>query len=208
MLELSPTLNLLHNWTPRDQANLNDHDTDLGSSSPVFLPTVGGRHLLVQGGKDGQLHLLDRDRLDGTHGRRRPAGRRRAPGHLDPRRRPAAHRARGVDAPRSAPTCSSPTTAGTAAYAVTGGAHPHLSVAWQNRASGTSPVLAGGLLYVYDERDGTLDVYGPTSGARIATLRAATGHWNSPIVVGGRIILPVGSYHSGAGGGQLYIWHR
>ena len=40
---------------------------------------------------------------------------------------------------------------------VSGGAHPHLSVAWRNSAAGTSPVLAGGLLYIYDERNGTLD---------------------------------------------------
>jgi hypothetical protein len=81
-------------------------------------------------------------------------------------------------------------------------------VVWRNGASGTSPVLAGGLLYIYDESNGVLDVYNPVSGARVANLRAAPGHWNSPIVVGGRIILPVGSYHSGAGGGRIYIWHR
>jgi hypothetical protein len=207
VLELSPTLNLLHNWTPRDQANLNAHDTDLGSSSPVFLPTVGGRHLLVQGGKDGQLHLLDRDRLDGTTGGAGP----RVGGELQDVSTPGGGQlltAPAVWMHRGRVYLFVAEDSGTAAYLVSGGAHPHLSVAWRNGASGTSPVLAGGLLYIYDEADGSLDAYDPTSGARIATLGAATGHWNSPIVVGGRIILPVGSYHSGAGGGRLYIWHR
>ena len=207
VLELSPTLNLLHNWTPRDQASLNAHDTDLGSSSPVFLPTVGGRHLLVQGGKDGQLHLLDRDRLDGTTGGAGP----RVGGELQDISTPGGGQlltAPAVWTHRGRVYLFVAEDSGTAAYLVSGGAHPHLSVAWRNGASGTSPVLAGGLLYIYDEADGSLDVYDPTAGARIATLGAATGHWNSPIVVGGRIILPVGSYHTGAGGGKLYIWHR
>ena len=71
------------------------------------------------------------------------------------------------------------------------------------------PQAHRGLAYVEPKNERqTLDVYAPTSGARIATLPAAPGHWNSPIVVGGRIILPVGNYHSGAGGGRIYIWQR
>jgi hypothetical protein len=96
---------------------------------------------------------------------------------------------------------------GTAAYIVHGGAHPGLTRAWANSTPGTSPVLAGGLLYVYDEVDGALDVYAPGSGARLASLAAASGHWNSPIVVGGRIIEPVGNYQTHATSGELYIWH-
>jgi hypothetical protein len=125
VLELSPTLSLLHNWTPRNQARLNHSDTDLGSSSPVFLPTVGGRHLLVQGGKDGQLHLLDRDRLNGTSG---PAGPRTG-GELQ-----------NISTPGGGELFTAPVVwrhtgrvylfvadgSGTAAYLVSGGAHPHL----------------------------------------------------------------------------------
>ena len=66
-------------------------------------------------------------------------------------------------------------------------------VAAQNATPGTSPVLAGGLLYVYDEQDGSLKVYEPTHLRLLDSLPAATGHWNSPIVVGGRIILPEGN---------------
>lgn len=201
VLELSPSARLLHNWTPRDQQSLNDSDTDVGSTAPALV-TVGGRHLAVQGGKDGRLRLLDLDRLDGTGG---PAGPRTggelqtlpSPGGAQVFTAPAVWRTLVFVADDS----------GTTAFAVRGGARPHLSVAWQSSTGGTSPVLAGGLLYVYDEQGGGLDVYAPASGRRLATLRAGGGHWNSPIVAGGRIVLPVGSYHDHAASGEIYIWH-
>ena len=69
MLELSPDASvLLHNWTPTNQAALNASDTDLGSTAPALLPTYQRRRLAVQGGKDGVLHLLDLNRLNGTTG--------------------------------------------------------------------------------------------------------------------------------------------
>ena len=78
---------------------------------------------------------------------------------------------------------------------------------WQNGTAGTSPVLAGGLLYVYDQQGGALNVYAPASGRLLRSLPAASGHWNSPIVVGGRIILPVGNGNDHATSGELYIYH-
>lgn len=68
-------------------------------------------------------------------------------------------------------------------------------------------VVATGLLYVYDENGGALEVYAPATGRRLASLRAQSGHRNSPIVAGGRIILPVGSYHSQSTQGTLLIYH-
>lgn len=47
-------------FTPANQAVLNRDDADLGSSGPVLLP---GTHLLVAGGKEGRIYLLDRDDL-------------------------------------------------------------------------------------------------------------------------------------------------
>ncbi|MBV8430386.1 MAG: PQQ-binding-like beta-propeller repeat protein, partial [Solirubrobacterales bacterium] len=67
VLELSPNAaRLLHNWTPRDQAQLNSGDTDLGSTAPALFPASRGYRLAVQGGKDGMLHLLNLNALDGT----------------------------------------------------------------------------------------------------------------------------------------------
>ncbi len=207
VLELTPGASrLLHNWTPPNQAQLSSSDTDLGSTSPAILPTFHGYRLAVQGGKDGRLHLLDLQRLDGTA---RGAGPRLG-GELDETSSP------GGGQVLTAPAVWShggrdylfvATDSGTAAYVLADPGHPRLRVAWQNASGGTSPVLAGGLLYVYDENDGQLQVRNPVSGVELRALPVATGHWNSPIVVGGRIILPTGSYHGSSPTSVIDIYH-
>ena len=67
-------------------------------------------------------------------------------------------------------------------------------------------VVAGGLLYVYDPDGGGLRVLRPTTGALVATLPAGAGHWNSPIVVDGRIALPEGDANKHRLTGVLDIW--
>jgi hypothetical protein len=76
---------------------------------------------------------------------------------------------------------------------------------WSNGNAGTSPVVAGGLLYVYDP-GGALRVYDPATGHLVATLDAGRGHWNSPIVVDGRIALPEGSANDHATSGVIDVW--
>jgi hypothetical protein len=97
---------------------------------------------------------------------------------------------------------------GTAAYVLRLGRGARLQTVWENGTAGTSPVLAGGLLYVYDEQGGSLDVYSPTNGHRLASLSASDGHWSSPIVVGGRVVLPVGgSTADDRTSGEIFIYH-
>jgi hypothetical protein len=67
-------------------------------------------------------------------------------------------------------------------------------------------VVAGGLLYVYDPA-GHLDVYAPKTGRRLASYTARRGHWNSPIVTDGRVVVPEGSANDHALSGTLDIWH-
>jgi hypothetical protein len=99
------------------------------------------------------------------------------------------------------------TGAGTGAYVLTGGARPRLSSVWQNGSGGTSPVVAGGLLYVYDP-GGSLKIYEPGSGRLLRSLDAAGGHWSSPIAVGGRVVLPTGGSTSDtASSSQVFIYH-
>ena len=52
-------------FTPFNQADLEAADRDLGSSGVVLLPdqASGTAHLLVTGGKEGRLYLLDRDSM-------------------------------------------------------------------------------------------------------------------------------------------------
>ncbi len=66
-LKLSPSNTLVDYFTPFNQQALSDVDLDLGSGGPVILPdSVGSAthpHLLVAGGKEGRIYLLDRDNL-------------------------------------------------------------------------------------------------------------------------------------------------
>jgi hypothetical protein len=202
-VELSHSLRLLHNWTPRNQQSLNQSDNDLGSTEPALLPVIDGLHLAVQGGKDGILRLLNLRRLDGTtHGAGpRTGGQLQeidSPGSTDVFTQPAVWRHRGHI------YVFVTTGGGTGAYEL--GANHRLFVAWKDSEPGTSPVLAGGLLYVYDP-GGRLVVRNPVTGQRLASLAARAGHWNSPIVVGGRIILPVGNDNDHLTRGKLFIYH-
>jgi outer membrane protein assembly factor BamB len=207
VLELAPDAShLLHNWTPTNEAELNANDIDLGSTFPALLPNRGGPPLAVQGGKDGILKLLNLDRLDGISG---PAGPRLG-GQLQELPDPGStdmFTTTAVWVHRGRTYAFVATSSGTADYALHSGKHPRLSVKWSNGNGGTSPVLAGGLLYVFNT-GGRLDVYVPGTGHLVGSLATGTGHWNSPIVVGGRIILPVGDAndptHSPR---ELYIWH-
>ena len=99
------------------------------------------------------------------------------------------------------------TGSGTAAYVLTGRSRPRLRMVWQNGSAGTSPVVAGGLLYVYDP-GGALKIYQPGSGRELRSLDASAGHWSSPIVISGRILLPTGgSTEDNASSSELFIYH-
>src|SRR5262249_41458060 len=54
------TLQVLDWYTPTNARQMNDADQDLGGSSPLVLPSIGGRQMLVVTGKDGDVYLLDR----------------------------------------------------------------------------------------------------------------------------------------------------
>lgn len=207
VLELSPdAARLLHNWTPTDQAALDRGDIDLGSASPAILPTFHGRRLAVQGGKDGRLHLLDLARLNGTTSGAGPGlggelGETATPGGGELLTAPAVWSDGGRIYLFAA------TAAGTAGYELVDSGHPRLRTEWSDSTAATSPVIAGGLLYAYDEEQGTLVIRRPQTGALLRSIAVPAGHWNSPIVVGGRVILPTGSYHDSSSTSALVILH-
>lgn len=203
VIELNlPGLDLRQSFTPVNQAQLNSSDSDLGSSAPVLL---GGDRVLVAG-KDGVMRVLVLSRLDGhppsgARARVHPLGgevqRLSVPGGSQLFTAPAVWRRRGHT------TVFLADEAGTAAYIMRAG---HLFRAWQNGISGTSPVMAGGLLYVYDPAAGAVEVYRPASGRPIARLASEPGHWNSPIVVDSHVVVPVGNGNDHRTSGRLEIF--
>ncbi|HTE46585.1 MAG TPA: PQQ-binding-like beta-propeller repeat protein [Gemmatimonadaceae bacterium] len=181
VLELnSDATQLLGNYTPSNTDALNASDADLGSTSPVLLDNG----VVAQGGKDGKIRLLTWPSMRGTTGHKgaesemvsTPSGDR-------------LFTAPAVMRSGSATWLFAADNGGTTAWTVSGG---HLTSVWHNGNGGTSPLVAAGLLYVYDP-GGHLRVYDPTTGRALATLDVGAGHWNSPIVVDGKIALPEGN---------------
>jgi hypothetical protein len=195
LIELTlPDLHLVQAYAPTNQAMLNSSDTDEGSGSPAVLPG----HLALIGGKDGLLRVLNLHRLDG-------------------RPRPLPSQTGGelqiLPTPGGAELWSAPAVWHSMVFVATGGgtsayyvSHRHLQPAWSNANHGTSPIVAGGLLYVYDMDNGGINVYRPRSGKLVAMLACGTGHWNSPIVVDGYVIEPEGNANDDSRSGVLDIW--
>jgi hypothetical protein len=201
VIELAlPGLKLRQSFTPTDQAQLNSSDTDLGSSAPVLL----GSDRVALAGKDGILRVLALSRLDGhppSGARVHPLGgelqRLSIPGGGELFSTPAVWRHGGRT------TMFVAGEGGTAAYVLRGG---RLYRAWENANPGTSPVMAGGLLYVYDLRAGGVFVYRPGSPHPLAKLAGSPGHWNSPIVVDGHVVEPEGNGNDHRQSGSIEIF--
>ena len=196
MLELDPDASrIIANYTPSNTETLNSADADVGSTSPILLDA---RHV-AQGGKDGTIRVLDLQAMAGATPHRGGEG-------------------QSVSTPSGAALFSAPVVwrrsdavsifaadgGGTAAWTYRDGV---LTKAWSNGNAGTSPVVAGGLLFVFDP-GGVLRAYDPATGALLGQLQCGSGHWNSPIVVDGRIALPEGNANSHRTSGVLNIWRR
>jgi PQQ-like domain len=208
VLQLAPGVRALkRHYTPTDQKQLEMTDQDLGSTSPALLPAPGGgarARYLLQGGKDTRLRLLKLP--SSLHGVTRGAGRRlggqvqilHTPGHAAMYTAPAVlHRAGST---RVFVTSGG----GTAAYRLKNG---RLHTSWTKGTPGTSPVVAGSMLWVYDPGGG-LSAYRAHGGQLVRRLPAPSGHWNSPIVADGRVYLPSGDANDHATAGLLNIYHR
>jgi outer membrane protein assembly factor BamB len=190
VLVLSPDASrLLRHYTPANYAQLDSGDVDLGSTSPALLPNG----YAVQGGKDGVLRLLQLHSLPGVN--TRTGGELQtlpAPGSTDVFSAPAVWKGRWVFVA---------TSAGTEALLFRGG---RLHPVWSNHTDGTSPVVAGSLLYVAGS--GAIHVYVPTSGREVASLPTGSVHWQSPIVADGRVAIALGSANEHATRGTLLVF--
>lgn len=188
---------LLDSYTPTNQQELNDRDLDLGSTAPALLPRQAASQtplLAVQGGKDGELRLLNRRNLSG----------RGRPGQLG-------GELQIVDAPGRCGVFTTPavwtasdgstwlfvtTACGLAGFTLSTDAtgRSRLSQRWQVETGGTSPVVANGLLVVAHGQ--AVEARDPSTGRLLWTSRetGADGtigpiHWESPIVVDGRLFI-------------------
>ena len=200
VLELAPDASrLVQSFTPTTESQMNSTDADLGSASPAVLP--GG--LVLQGGKDGVFRLLSLTHLNGHSGTLGQLGGELqnlpTPGNNVVLTAPAVWTSGGRTLVAVA------NDEGTALYRVQ---QRRLVAVWSNGTGGTSPVEAGGLLYVYNPQGHGLNVYRSSSSTPVATLPAGSGHWNSAIAIDGRIALPEGNANDHSTHGVLDIWRQ
>jgi hypothetical protein len=190
---------VLKYWTPTNWEELSSEDDDLGSTAPALLTA----NIALQGGKDGRLRLLDLRRFHAPPSAGKPGvlgGALQvinAPGSARVFTAPAVWTNKGIRWTFVA------TGRGLAAYVLK---KKRLVRKWTKTAGGTSPVVAGGLLYVYDPDAGALNVYVPATGKVRASLPVGTGHWNTPIITDGRIALGEDDANAQATFGVLNIY--
>ena len=181
----------LDSYTPTNFQQLQDGDTDIGSTAPAILPAPAGSavtHLAVQGGKDSQLRLINLDNLSGQGG----------PGHtggeVNGQIVPVAQGGGILTTPAVWVNPTDSTTwlfvvngSGVAGLKLTldGAKQPVLTPVWQkNKEGGFSPVVVNGVLYY--SRSGDLIALDPLTGNQLWHSGALGGiHWESPILVNG-----------------------
>lgn len=193
LLSLSGDLSsLLGSYTPTNYQQLEDGDTDLGSSSPGLLPAQASSttpYMLVEGGKDAILKLLNRAALPGVGGELQEIN---LPGGLF-----------------SAPAIWTDPGGNVWVYLgfsnvvvayrlqTNGSGVSQLTGVWQmdvgsSYGEGSSPVVADGM--VFSAFDGAIVALSATSGKELwSSAQSSAGgtiggvHWESPIVVDGSV---------------------
>ena len=179
----------LDSYTPENYAALDADDADIGSTAPAILPVPAGSrvaHLAVQGGKVSLLRLIDLDDLSGQGG----------PGYA------GGQIGASIAAPGGGLVLTmpavwvNPVEQQTWVFVTTGkgisgiqlvvdeGGNPSLSQAWTLGDGGTSPVVAGGVLY-YAHTNLILALDPVTGHVLWSSTAVHSIHWSSPIVVNG-----------------------
>jgi hypothetical protein len=182
--------NPLDTYTPTNYQFLDDADLDLGSTAPALLPFASGKypHLAVQGGKDAVLRLLNLDDLSGQGQVGLTGG-----------------EVFSVSMPMGGQILTQPAVwvnpadthtwvfvsngSGLAAFELVmdGSGNPSLQVRW-TAGSGTSPILANGVLYY--ARTGMVSALDPLTGSLLWSSSQVGGiHWQSPVVANGVLYL-------------------
>lgn len=199
IIEMTPDgSTVLDSYTPENYAQEAFQNRDLGSTAPVMLPTIPESrtpYLAVQAGKEGLLRVVNRQNLSGQGG----------PAHVG-------GEIQTVQLPDLCPTLAQPvawkdpngaiwlivaTLCHMDAFQVVTSPQgvTTLQKAWYLGIEATSPIIAGGVLFVATGQN--LLALDPTTGHQLwSSAQAGAGgniagiHWETPIVVGGRLYCP------------------
>ncbi|HEY7125485.1 MAG TPA: PQQ-binding-like beta-propeller repeat protein [Ktedonobacterales bacterium] len=199
IIEMTPDgSTMLDSYTPENYAQEAFQNRDLGSTAPVMLPAIPQSrtpYLAVQAGKEGLLRVVNRQDLSGQGG----------PTHVG-------GEIQTVQLPDLCPTLAQPvawkdpngaiwlivaTLCHMDAFQVVTSPQgvTTLQKAWYLGIEATSPIIAGGVLFVATGQN--LLALDPTTGHQLwsSAQQSAGGniagiHWETPIVVGGRLYCP------------------
>lgn len=176
----------LDSYTPTTFQQLQNADSDLGSTAPAILPAASfpGR-LAVQGGKDAMLRLINLSNLSGQGGPGFVGGELQLFGIPQ-----------GCGMLTAPAVWINPADGSTWVFVTNGcGASglkltfppgvPTLVTQWQNSRSGFSPLIANNVLYY--AAGGVIRAVDPVTGNVLwsDTTRVGGIHWESPVVVNG-----------------------
>ncbi len=199
VIELSPDLTkIIDTYTPSNYVSLRANDADLGSAAPALLPPQLGSStpfMAVQAGKDNTLRLLNRQNLSGQGG----------PNHVGGELQSVSlPQGNDVDTHLAVWNDQNGTTwvfaandNGLSAFKIVTNAkgQSSLQLAYTNKESGSSPIIANNILFL--QSNGVLSAMTPTTGAILwsSAQQSAGGsigslHWQSLIVVNGRVYVP------------------
>lgn len=191
----SPGPGPLDSFTPPNFQELQDDDLDQGSSGMVVLAAPPGSrvpHLGAQTGKDAKIRLFDLDNLSGSGA---PGA---TSGELQELDLPQGNQVLPQPAAWVNPVDGSTWTFIANFNGISGlqltldaGGNPSLVPVWTNRIAGSSPLIANGMLF-YAATGVGLEALDPTTGAVLWIDTAAPNphwHWESPIVVAGRVFV-------------------
>ncbi len=192
----------LDSYTPANFDQLAASDADLGSAEPAILPappTSKIRHIGLQASKDLQLRLLDLDKLSGS-GQPGATG-----GDLQTIPVPQGGQVLPQPAvwvnPADQSTwvfISNPQGISALQLTASPDGTPTLQVAWKQTRGGTSPLIAGGVLFV--AKSNNIRAFDPLTGKTLWQDTAIGElHWQSPVVVNGVLYI-------GDNGGALHAY--
>lgn len=185
----------LDSYTPSNYQDLDNADLDLGSISIAIVKAPSGSaypHIGAQTGKDATLRLINLDDMSGQGG----------PGNVGGELQQIDTPAGGIGM-REQPATWVDTQGDGASWIFIGsfggiagiklgldGTTPSMTPAWSHGGTATSPVVANGVLYYFGTCSGNTCVVArnPTTGDVLWTSESVSGpHWQSPIVVNGKI---------------------
>jgi outer membrane protein assembly factor BamB len=205
VIEMTPDgSRVVDSYTPENYASEAFQNRDLGSVAPVLLPDIPASRtpqLAVQAGKEGLLRLLNRQNLSGKGG----------PGHVG-------GELQTLTVPDDCPVLAQPLAwrdphTGALWLIVADSCHfdgfqvvttaqgvTSLHLAWSVGVQTTSPIVAGGVLFAATSH--ALMAFDPRTGHVLwsSMLMAAGGgigaiHWESPVVIGGRLYCSDETHH-------------